>query len=138
LPRTHPQSNPLKQPLHHHQQYFDALATKLGVAPGAINKNMGLMKQVLFYHFVTGSGGVKRALPTSALRPGMKLDTMFISTTTKKPYKLSVGAANGKLVIKSVGTSANIIKSNIRCGAGYAHIINNVLVPMSLSQIPKF
>ena len=93
--------------------------------------------QVMFYHFTTGSNGVKGVFPTSKLRPGMKLDTMYISTSTKKPYQLAVADADGKLQIKSVGTSAYIVKSNIKCGAGYAHMINNVLVPMSLSSIPK-
>ncbi len=119
-------------------QYFDALAVKLGVAPGGMSKNAALMKQVLFYHFVTGSNGVKRTFSTASLKPLMKLDTMYMSTSTKKPYQLAVSAVNGKLQIRSVGTSAYIIKSNIRCGAGYAHIINNVLIPMPLSQIPKF
>ena len=119
-------------------QYFDALAKRLNVAPSAMSKNTGLMKQVLFYHFVTGSAGTRRVFTTAALKPGMKLDTMYISTTTKKPYQLSVAAYNGKLQIRSVGTSAYIIRSNIRCGAGFAHIINNVLVPMNLQTIPKF
>jgi uncharacterized surface protein with fasciclin (FAS1) repeats len=95
------------------------------------------MKQVLFYHFVTGSNGLRRVFSTPGLRPGMKLDTMYISTSTKKPYQLAVNAVNGKLQIRSVGTSAYIIRPNIRCGAGYAHIINNVLVPMRLDQIPR-
>lgn len=91
----------------------------------------------MFYHFVTGSNGAKGLFPTSKLRPGMKLDTMYISTSTKKPYQLGVADADGKIQIKSVGTSANIVKSNIRCGSGYAHMINNVLVPMNLNAIPK-
>lgn len=117
-------------------KYFDALARKLGVAPTQMNKNVGLMKQVLFYHFVTGSGGVKQTFTTAGLRPGMKLDTMYVSTSTKKPYQLAVAERDGKIQIKSVGTTAYIVKSNVKCGAGYAHIINNVLVPMSLSSIP--
>jgi len=103
-----------------------------------MSKNSGLMKQVLFYHFVTGSNGVKRTFSTASLKPQMKLDTMYMSTTTKRPYQLAVSSVAGKLQIRSVGTSAYIIKPNIRCGAGYAHIINNVLVPMPLSQVPKF
>jgi uncharacterized surface protein with fasciclin (FAS1) repeats len=95
-----------------------------------MNKNSGLMKQVLFYHFVTGSGGNKKVLTTKDLVPGMKLDTMYISSTTKKSYQLAVAEVQGKIQIKSVGTSAYIIKPNIRAGAGVAHIINNVLIPM--------
>ncbi|GBF97275.1 hypothetical protein Rsub_09966 [Raphidocelis subcapitata] len=118
-------------------RYFDGLAKRLNVAPTQMSKNAGLMKQVLFYHFVTGSSGVRRVFSTPGLRPGMKLDTMYMSTSTKKPYQLAVNAVNGKLQIRSVGTSAYIIRPNIRCGAGYAHIINNVLVPMRLEQIPR-
>lgn len=44
----------------------------------------------------------------------------------------------GKLQIKSVGTSAFIVRPNIKAGAGIVHVINNVLVPMSLSSIPRF
>jgi hypothetical protein len=99
--------------------------------------NVGLMRQVLFYHFVTGTNGVKQVFQTNQLKPGMRLDTMYMSTTTKKPYQLGVAEADGKLTIKSVGTSAQVVKSNIRCGAGYANIINNVLVPMPLDQIPR-
>lgn len=94
------------------------------------------MKQVLFYHFVTGSNGVKKVFTTAGLKPGMKLDTMYVSTSTKKPYQLSVGDRDGKIQIKSVGTTAYIVRSNVKCGAGFAHIINNVLVPMPLSSIP--
>ncbi|KAI8462905.1 MAG: hypothetical protein J3K34DRAFT_445890 [Monoraphidium minutum] len=117
---------------------FTTLANKLGMKPDSMGKNTGLMKQVLFYHFVTAASGVKRTFPTAALKPGMKLDTMYISTTTKKAYQLAVADNKGKLQIKSVGTSAYIIKPNIKAGAGVAHIINNVLVPMRLDQIPRF
>jgi len=102
-----------------------------------MQSNVGLMRQVLFYHFVTGANGLKQVFTTPMLKPGMRLDTMYISTTTKKPYQLGVAVADGKLQIKSVGTSASIVRSNIKCGAGYANIINNVLVPMPLDQIPR-
>ena len=62
----------------------------------------------------------------------------YISTSTKKPYQLAVANVQGKLQIKSVGTSAFIMKPNIKAGAGVAHIINNVLIPMNMNQIPKF
>jgi hypothetical protein len=31
---------------------------------------------VLFYHFVTGSGGERKLFTTKDLKPGMKLDSM--------------------------------------------------------------
>ena len=116
----------------------NAPSSPVALTTTAPTQNVGLMKQVLFYHFVTGTGGVKRTFTTAGLRPGMKLDTMYVSTSTKKPYQLAVGERDGKIQIKSVGTTAYIVRSNVRCGAGYAHIINNVLVPMSLSSIPRF
>ncbi|KIY99359.1 hypothetical protein MNEG_8601 [Monoraphidium neglectum] len=138
-------------------KYFDALAAKLNVKPTAMSKNTGLMRQargrnsngdaisgglaargVLLYHFVTGPTGVRKVLPTSALQAGQRLDTMYQSSTTRKPYQLAVNAVNGKLQIKSVGTTAYIVKPNIRAGAGLVHMINNVLVPMNLNNIPRF
>jgi uncharacterized surface protein with fasciclin (FAS1) repeats len=62
----------------------------------------------------------------------------YISSTTRKPYQLAVSENKGKIQIRSVGTSAYIIKPNIRAGAGVAHIINNVLIPMTINQIPRF
>ncbi|KIZ02598.1 hypothetical protein MNEG_5360 [Monoraphidium neglectum] len=112
-------------------KYFDALSRKLNVNPNSMGKNVGLMKQVLFYHFVTGSGGERKLFTTKDLKPGMKLDSM-------KPYQLAVSENKGKIQIRSVGTSAYIIKPNIRAGAGVAHIINNVLIPMTINQIPRF
>lgn len=45
----------------------------------------------------------------------MKLDTMYISTTTKKPYQLAVAAVTGSnVLIKSVGTSAYTFMPNIK------------------------
>jgi hypothetical protein len=120
------------------RQYFDKLASELGTTTKAMYRNVALMRQVLFYHFVTGSNGVKAVYPAAALKPGMKLDTMYISTGTKKPYQLSVIAgADGRPAIKSVGTTAQIVTPNVRCGAGYAHIIDNVLAPMTMAEIKK-
>ncbi|GBF89782.1 hypothetical protein Rsub_02952 [Raphidocelis subcapitata] len=119
-------------------QYFDALAAKLGVTPRAMNKNVALMKQVLFYHFVTGTNGAKQVFAAADLKPGMKLDTMYVSTSTKKPYQIMVvKGEDGNTQIKSVGTTASIVKPDLHCGAGVAHIINNVLSPMTLDQIPR-
>ena len=50
----------------------------------------------------------------------------YVSTTTKRPYLLGINVIGGKIQIKSVGTSAWIIRPNIRCGAGIVHVINNV------------
>ncbi|KAI8462909.1 MAG: hypothetical protein J3K34DRAFT_163367 [Monoraphidium minutum] len=122
---------------------FKSLATKLKLSTStmtsSMNKNAGLMRQIMFYHFVTGSAGTKGAFPTWALKPGMKLDTMYTSATTKAPYQLSVSAVTGsKVLIKSVGTSAYTFLPNIKCGAGVAHGIDNMLLPMSLTTIAKY
>jgi hypothetical protein len=58
---------------------------------------------VLLYHFVTGPTGVRKVLPTSALQAGQRLDTMYQSSTTRKPYQLAVNAVNGKLQVGSRG-----------------------------------
>jgi uncharacterized surface protein with fasciclin (FAS1) repeats len=112
---------------------FTNLANKLKVSTTSMSKNTGLMKQVMYYHFVTGSNGVKQTFHTSELKVGTKLDTMYISTVTRRPYQLSVAATSPKIVIKSVGTSAYIYQPNMQCGAGVAHGIDNLLVPMSLT-----
>jgi uncharacterized surface protein with fasciclin (FAS1) repeats len=124
---------------------FTALAAKLKVSATAMSKNTLLMKQVMYYHFVTGSAGAKATYHTSQLKAGMKLDTMYNSTITRQPYQLTVasvtpvaGSSVPKIQIKSVGTSAYIYKPNIKCGAGVAHGIDNVLVPLPLSLIPRF
>jgi uncharacterized surface protein with fasciclin (FAS1) repeats len=110
-----------------------------------MSRNTLLMKQVMYYHFVTGSNGAKKTFHTSQFAANMKLDTMYNSTITKKPYQLTVASVNPvsgtsipKIQIKSVGTSAYIYKPNVKCGAGVAHGIDNVLVPLPLSLIPKF
>lgn len=44
---------------------------------------------VLFYHFVTGSNGVKQVFSLGQLKPGMKLDTMYMSQgLVRKPYQV--------------------------------------------------
>ena len=51
----------------------------------------------------------------------------YVSTTTKKPYQLLVAAGpDGQSVIKSVGTTARITKPNVRCGASWVHVIDEV------------
>ncbi|KAI8462910.1 MAG: hypothetical protein J3K34DRAFT_163369 [Monoraphidium minutum] len=122
---------------------FTSLASKMKLSTtsltSSMNKNAGLMRQIMFYHFVTGSAGTKGAFPTWALKPGMKLDTMYTSAITKAPYQLSVSAVTGsKVLIKSVGTSAYTFLPNIKCGAGVAHGIDNMLLPMSLTTIAKY
>ncbi|KIZ02599.1 hypothetical protein MNEG_5361 [Monoraphidium neglectum] len=73
------------------------------------------------------------------MKAGMLLDTMYMSATTKKAYQLSVGAVVGtKALIKSVGTSAYTYMPNIQCGAGIAHGIDNVLLPMSMTTVTKY
>ncbi|KIZ01870.1 hypothetical protein MNEG_6087 [Monoraphidium neglectum] len=104
-----------------------------------MTKNAGLMKQVMYYHFVTGSNGAKAVYPTWSLKAGTTLDTMYMSSTTKKHYQLFVGSAVGtKVLIKSAGTSAYTYMPNIKCGAGVAHGIDNLLLPMALTTIAKY
>lgn len=103
--------------------------------------NSAIMKQVLYYHFVTGPSGVKAVMHTSKMVPGMKLDTMYLSPLSRKPFQLTVTLAanttapNPVVQVKSIGTTANVFRPNIRCGAGVAHGIDNVLVPAPLSIV---
>lgn len=114
------------------------MAAKLNVSTNAMSANAGLMRQVMYYHFVTGTNGTKQTFHSTQLTPNLKLDTMYVSPTTKKPYQLVVASVTGagaaaKILIKSVGTSAYIVRPNVKCGAGVAHVINNVLSPMSMA-----
>ncbi|GBF97278.1 hypothetical protein Rsub_09969 [Raphidocelis subcapitata] len=117
---------------------FASLAAKLKVSPSSMNANSALMKQVMYYHFVTGSNGAKAVYHSTMLTNGMKLDTMFASPLTKKPYQLTVAVNGTRIQVKSVGTTATVYRPNVKCGAGVAHGIDTVLVPMPLSLIPKF
>lgn len=105
----------------------------------------------MYYHFVTGAGGVKRVLAASDLAAGMKLDTMYTSPVTKRPAQLTVvAAASGgggaagtgadagaapRVQIKSVGTTASVVLPDVRCGAGVAHMIDSPLVPVPMSFV---
>ena len=42
---------------------------------------------MLFYHFVTGTGGAKRVFPLSALKPGLRLDVS---------HRMAAGAGEGE------------------------------------------
>jgi hypothetical protein len=95
------------------------VATKLKLSPSALtsslNKNAALMKQIMYYHFATGSGAVKGVYPTWSMKAGLKLNTMFVSATTKAPYQLSVTSVVGtKALLASVGTSAYTVQPNIK------------------------
>lgn len=96
----------------------------------------------MYYHFITGPAGSKAVMHTSALAPGMKLDTMYTSSITKRPFQLTVLSAtnltssvNPKVQIKSVGTTANVFRPNIKCGAGVAHMIDGLMVPVPMSLV---
>jgi uncharacterized surface protein with fasciclin (FAS1) repeats len=117
---------------------FDSLAAKLKVSPTSMGANAALMRQVMFYHFATGSDGGKAVYHSSQLTDGLELDTMYISALTKKPYQLTIAANATGIQVKAVGTTAAVDRPNVKCGAGVAHGINNVLVPLPLSLIPKF
>ncbi|GBF89346.1 hypothetical protein Rsub_02224 [Raphidocelis subcapitata] len=117
---------------------FASLAAKLKVSPTSMSANSALMRQVMYYHFATGSNGAKAVYHSTALKDGMKLDTMYISTLTKKPYQLTVAVNGTATQIRAVGTTAAVTTPNVKCGAGVAHGIDNVLVPLPLSLIPKF
>lgn len=96
----------------------------------------------MYYHFVTGPAGAKKVLHTSDITAGMKLDTMYTSSITKRPFQLTVAsasntasAARAQVQIKSVGTTANVFRPNIKCGAGVAHMIDNLMVPVPMSLV---
>ncbi len=96
----------------------------------------------MYYHFVTGPAGSKQVLHTSDLSAGMKLDTMYTSSITKRPFQLTVTSASNtasatraQVAIKSVGTSANVFRPNIKCGAGIAHMLDNLMVPVPMSFV---
>jgi hypothetical protein len=94
------------------------------------------MRQVIFYHFVTGTPGTgKGTFTTADLKPGMQLATMLVSPVTRQPYLLSVAASAvgpAKLAIKAVGSAANVVRPNLKCGAGVAHGIDNLLLPVAV------
>lgn len=115
---------------------FDALTKRLGAAAGPLLSNRGLMQQVIYHHIATGAaGGAKAALPSWQLKPGMRLNTMLSSS--KGPYTLEVAAAPAsaspvKLAVKAAGSSANVVRADQKCGQGYAHQLDNVLLPFKL------
>lgn len=121
---------------------FKTLASKLGLPTTTMSSNVAVMKQVLYYHFVTGpAGGPFAVMHTGKLVAGQKLDTMFLAPATRKPFQLTVTvAANAttaapRVQVKSVGTTANVFRPNIKCGAGVAHGIDAVLVPAPLALV---
>jgi len=101
-----------------------------------LSANKALMRQVMFYHFVTGSAGTKAVYLAAALRPGMKLSTMLVSPVTRQPYALTMTPSTVgpvKLAIKATGSSANILTPDQKCGnGGVAHGVDAVLLPVSI------
>ena len=126
---------------------FQSLAAKLGLpftdasaAASLSGAQKALMKNVIYYHMVSGSGAAKATYHTSQLKAGMALDSLYLSPLTKQSYQLSIASVTGgpaapQIQIKSIGTSAYIYKPNIKCGAGVAHGIDNVLVPMNMALV---
>lgn len=125
---------------------FTSLATKLGLPladPANIvlsSAQKSILRNVMYYHMVSGADGTPGTFNIGKLRPGMSLDTMYLSPLTKKAYQLSVTSVTGDAAapvvqLKSIGTSALVNKPDIKCGAGVAHGIDNVFVPMSMSVV---
>ena len=115
-----------------------AAASAAGLQLSAAQK--GVMRSVMYYHMVSGSGAAKATYHTSQLKAGMALDSLYLSPLTKQSYQLSIASVTGgpaapQIQIKSIGTSAYIYKPNIKCGAGVAHGIDNVLVPMNMALV---
>lgn len=114
---------------------IDAVARRLRTTPAALTGNRGLMQQVLYYHIVTGAaGGPKAPLPASKLAAGAKLNTMLSSPAG--PYTLAVVApragSGAKAAVKAIGSTANVVRPDMRCGAGIAHGIDGLLLPVRL------
>jgi hypothetical protein len=71
------------------------------------------------YAGIVGTAGKKTASPCPApSSPGVPLPALPCTPVSSPP----------RPQIKSVGTTAYIVKPNIRAGAGLVHMINNVLV----------
>lgn len=92
---------------------------------------------MFYYHLATGTpaGPKNVALPISSLKPGTKLATMLTSPTTRQAYTLTVASSTAspvKLAVVSVGSVANIVRPDIKAGAGVAHGIDNILLPIKL------
>eukprot|EP00877_Chromochloris_zofingiensis_P011065 jgi/Chrzof1/6211/Cz17g15200.t1 len=111
-------------------QAFYALTSRLGVNPSillspALQK---YLKPVVYYHMAKG------VFKTTDLKVNKVLNTLNQDGKTLKV----IGNSNGKVTIKSVGTTAKIVKPNIWCGKGVAHGIDNVLLPFDPKNMASF
>jgi uncharacterized surface protein with fasciclin (FAS1) repeats len=95
--------------------------------PIAVLKN--LITPFINYHIVP------EAVPTRVMFDGESLATKDAKNDVK-PLQLSKGAGGQVVVTPGFGPSAKIVRPNIRCGAGWAHGIDGLLMPKELPKLP--
>ncbi|GBF89548.1 hypothetical protein Rsub_02266 [Raphidocelis subcapitata] len=95
----------------------NAFAKAAASSPVSIDQLMGskgLLQQIVYYGIVQGA--------VSAPLPAQQFDTLLSG-------KQLTGAG---MQVQGIGSSATITEPNVKCGAGLAHIVDNVLLFVDL------
>jgi uncharacterized surface protein with fasciclin (FAS1) repeats len=95
--------------------------------PLAMLKNM--ITPFINYHIVP------QAVPTKMMFAGEALETKD-NKGDAKPLEVAKLASGTVVVTPGFGPSAKIVRPNVRCGAGWAHGIDGLLMPKELPKLP--
>jgi uncharacterized surface protein with fasciclin (FAS1) repeats len=96
---------------------FDAARKKFpAINENVIMSNKAILQQVVYYHII-------RSVVSAPLPAGQNWDTFV---TGKQ-------LSGSGMTVKAAYNSANIVQPNVKCGAGIAHGIDNVLMFANLS-----
>lgn len=97
-----------------HSQAFAKAESSSPVSLDSLMGSKGLLQQIVYYGMVQGV--------VNAPLPAQQFDTLLSG-------KSLTGAG---MQVNGIGSSATITEANINCGAGVAHVIDNVLLFVNL------
>ena len=95
------------------------MTASLGTDPATL-VGLGAAVQPIFTYHAIPTPLLAAAIPTG--------DTPYATLNTGLNLTVSK-AANGNVVVRSVGSDANVIRTDITAGGSVVHIIDKVLIP---------
>jgi len=115
---------------------FTAALGKMGIKVEALNKVpssvvKNLLTPFINYHIVP------QLASTAALYNGEELKTNNAAAPALRVSKVASATPGGGITVQpAVGEAARIVRPNVRCGAGWAHGINGLLMPKAMPKLP--
>jgi uncharacterized surface protein with fasciclin (FAS1) repeats len=115
---------------------FTAALAKIGIKVEALQKvPVSVVKNLLTpfinYHIVP------QLASTAAMYNGEELATNNEGAPALLVSKVLAQSPGGGISIKpAVGEAAKIVRPNVRCGAGWAHGIDGLLMPKEMPKLP--